>query len=157
MKSITNIIYQTTREINNVEDKLRIATIFLFCDKVSSVKFAELLYCDDKEKFVNDLQNEYKYYDVDFFINFSNINVKRAFEKTLEEVIKKEDATGYYKALFEKDPFVLVIQEIINYNFSHQEIINFKNRVYLGCYNNIQDASNIYQQKLKQIKNYGSK
>ena len=58
MKSITNIIYQTTREINNVEDKLRIATIFLFCDKVGSVKFAELLYCDDKEKFVNDLQNE---------------------------------------------------------------------------------------------------
>ena len=129
MKSITNIIYQTTREINNVEDKLRIATIFLFCDKVGSVKFAELLYCDDKEKFVNDLQNEYKHYEVDFFINFSNINVKRAFEKTLEEVIKKEDATGYYKALFEKDPFALVIQEIINYNFSHQEIINFKNRI----------------------------
>ena len=129
MKSITNIIYQTTREINNVEDKLRIATIFLFCDKVGSVKFAELLYCDDKEKFVNDLQNEYKHYEVDFFINFSNINVKRAFEKTLEEVIKKEDATGYYKALFEKDPFALVIQEIINYNFSHQEIINFKNKI----------------------------
>ena len=129
MKSITNIIYQTTREINNVEDKLRIATIFLFCDKVGSVKFAELLYCDDKEKFVNDLQNEYKHYEVDFFINFSNINVKRAFEKTLEEVIKKEDATGYYKALFEKDPFAFVIQEIINYNFSHQEIINFKNRI----------------------------
>ena len=129
MKSITNIIYQTTREINNVEDKLRIATIFLFCDKVGSVKFAELLYCDDKEKFVNDLQNEYKHYDVDFFINFSNINVKRAFEKTLEEVIKKEDATGYLKALYEKDHFALVIQEIINYNFSHQEIINFKNRI----------------------------
>lgn len=129
MKSITNIIYQTTREINNVEDKLRIATIFLFCDKVGSVKFAELLYCDDKEKFVNDLQNEYKHYDVDFYINFSNINVKRAFEKTLEEVVKKEDVNGYYKALFEKDPFALVIQEIINYNFSHQEIINFKNRI----------------------------
>ena len=32
-----------------------------------------------------------------------------------------------------------------------------KKRVYLGCYNNIQDASNTYQQKLKQIKNYGSK
>ena len=129
MKNITNIIYQTTREINNVEDKLRIATIFLFCDKVSSVKFAELLYCDDKEKFVNDLQKEYQHYDVDFYINFSNINVKRAFEKTLEEVIKKEDATGYLKALYDKDPFALVIQEIINYNFSHQEIINFKNRI----------------------------
>ena len=129
MKSITNIIYQTTREINNVEDKLRIVTIFLFCNKVGSVKFAELLYCDDKEKFVNDLQNEYKHYEVDFFINFSNINVKRAFEKTLEEVLKKEDATGYLKALYEKDHFALVIQEIINYNFSHQEIINFKNRI----------------------------
>ena len=129
MKSITNIIYQTTREINNVEDKLRIATIFLFCDKVGSVKFAELLYCDDKEKFVNDLQNEYKHYDVDFFINFSNINVKRAFEKTLEEVIKKEDATGYLKALYEKDHFALVIQEIINYDLNHKELVNFKNRI----------------------------
>lgn len=129
MKSITNIIYQTTREINNVEDKLRIATIFLFCDKVGSVKFAELLYCDDKEKFINDLQNEYKYYDVDFSINFNNFNVKRAFEKTLEEVVKKEDANGYYKALFEKDPFALVIQEILNYNFSLQEITNFKQRI----------------------------
>ena len=129
MKSITNIIYQTTREIYNVEDKLRIATIFLFCDKVGSVKFAELLYCDDKEKFVNDLQNEYKHYDVDFFINFSNINVKRAFEKTLEEVIKKEDATGYLKALYEKDHFALVIQEIINYDLNHKELVNFKNRI----------------------------
>ena len=129
MKNITNIIYQTTREINNVEDKLRIATIFLFCDKVSSVKFAELLYCDDKEKFVNDLQKDYKHYEVDFYINFSNINVKRAFEKTLEEVIKKEDATGYYKALFEKDLFALVIQEIINYDFSHKELVNFKQKI----------------------------
>ena len=129
MKSITNIIYQTTREINNVEDKLRIVTIFLFCDKIGSEKFAELLYCDDKEKFINDLQNEYKHYEVDFFINFSNINVKRAFEKTLEEVIKKEDASGYYKALFEKDPFALVIQEIINYDLNHKELVNFKNRI----------------------------
>lgn len=129
MKNITNIIYQTTREINNVEDKLRIATIFLFCDKVSSSKLAELLYCEDKEKFINDLQKEYQHYDVDFFINFSNTNVKRAFEKTLEEVIKKEDTTGYLKALYDKDPFALVIQEILNYNFSHQEIINFKNRI----------------------------
>ena len=129
MKNITNIIYQTTREINNVEDKLRIATIFLFCDKVSSVKFAELLYCDDKEKFVNDLQKDYKHYEVDFYINLKNFNVKRAFEKTLEEVIKKEDATGYYKALFEKDLFALVIQEIINYDFSHKELVNFKQKI----------------------------
>lgn len=129
MKNITDIIYQTTREINNVEDKLRIATIFLFCDKVSSIKFAELLYCDDKEKFVNDLQKDYKHYEVDFYINLNNFNVKRAFEKTLEEVVKKEDANGYYKALFEKDPFALVIQEILNYNFSHKEIINFKQRI----------------------------
>lgn len=129
MKNITDIIYQTTREINNVEDKLRIATIFLFCDKVSSSKFAELLYCEDKEKFVNDLQNEYKHYDVDFYINFSNINIKRSFDKTLEDVKKKEDANGYLKALFEKDPFAMVIQEIVNYDFNHKELINFKNRI----------------------------
>lgn len=126
---IEKIIYQTTREINNVEDKLRIATIFLFCDKIGSFKLADLLYCKDKEKFVNDLQNEYKHYDVDFYINFSNINIKRSFDKTIEEVKKKEDPNGYLKALFEKDPFALVIQEIVNYNFDYNNIIKFKERI----------------------------
>lgn len=129
MKNITDIIYQTTREINNVEDKLRIATIFLFCDKVSSSKFAELLYCEDKEKFVNDLQEEYQHYDVDFYINFSNINIKRSFDKTIEKVKKKEDANGYLKALFEKDPFALVIQEIVNYDFDYNKILKLKERI----------------------------
>jgi len=32
-----------------------------------------------------------------------------------------------------------------------------KKRLYLGCYKSIEEASNIYQQNLKQIKNYGSK
>lgn len=129
MKNITDIIYQTTREINNVEDKLRIATIFLFCDKLSSSKLAELLYCEDKEKFINDLQKEYQHYDVDFYINFSNINIKRSFDKTIEEVKKKEDANGYLKALFEKDPFALVIQEIVNYDFDYNKILKLKERI----------------------------
>lgn len=126
---IEKIIYQTTREIINVEDKLRIATIFLFCDKIGSFKLAELLYCEDKEKFVNELQKEYEHYDVDFYINFSNFNIKRAFDKTIVEVIKKEDANGYLKALYNKDPFALVIQEVVNYNFDYTKILKLKNRI----------------------------
>ena len=126
---IEKIIYQTTREINNVEDKLRIVTIFLFCDKIGSFKLSELLYCEDKEQFVNELQKEYKHYDVDFYINFSNFNIKRAFDKTIVEVIKKEDANGYLKALYDKDPFALVIQEVVNYNFDYTKILKLKNRI----------------------------
>lgn len=126
---IEKIIYQTTREINNVEDKLRIATIFLFCDKIGSFKLAELLYCENKEQFVNKLQNEYEHYDVDFYINFSNFNIKRAFDKTIIEVMKKEDANGYLKALYDKDPFALVIQEVVNYNFDYNKILKLKDRI----------------------------
>lgn len=126
---IEKIIYQTTREINNVEDKLRIATIFLFCDKIGSFKLAELLYCENKEQFVNKLQNEYEHYEVDFYINFSNFNIKRAFDKTIIEVMKKEDANGYLKALYDKDPFALVIQEVVNYNFDYNKILKLKDRI----------------------------
>ena len=44
---IEKIIYDTTRGIYSVEDKLSIATIFIFCWKLSSKYFAELLYTDN--------------------------------------------------------------------------------------------------------------
>ena len=43
---IEEIIYDTTRGVLNLEDKLSIATIFLFCEKLGSKKLAELLYCE---------------------------------------------------------------------------------------------------------------
>ena len=122
---IEKIIYDTTREIFNLEDKLRIATIFLFCKKVSSSKLAELIYTDNHEKFISEITKEYESYDVDFHINFSNSNVKNAFKLTLEKVKIEYDSNGYLKALFQKDEYALVIEEILNYNFNKVEFKKF--------------------------------
>lgn len=126
---IEKIIYDTTREIHNLEDKLRIATIFLFCEKMGSVKFAELLYTKNHEALIQNITQEYKDFDVDFYINFKNPNVKSAFVKTLEKVKKECDGNGFLKALFEKDEFALVIVDIVNYNFDKFEIQQFKKSI----------------------------
>lgn len=76
---IEQIIYDTTRGVLNLEDKLSIATIFLFCEKLGSEKLAELLYNDDLEAFIDDLTDEYKDYDVDFTIRLEKREVRDAF------------------------------------------------------------------------------
>jgi hypothetical protein len=126
---IEKIIYDTTRAIYSVEDKLRIATIFLFCDKMNAKLFSELLYTDNHDSFIKKLSEEYSKFDVDFTIRLSDKNVRDCFYKTLDKVKEKYDANGYYKALFEKDPFALVIDEIVNYNFNDVEIKKFTKRV----------------------------
>lgn len=125
LMQIENIIYDTTRAIFNVEDKLRIATIFLFCEKLNAKKFAELLYTEDHERFIKDLGNEYEKYEVDFTIKFSDKVVKECFYKTLQKVKEKYDDNRYYKALFENDPFAIVIDEIVNYDFDSVEFKKF--------------------------------
>jgi hypothetical protein len=115
--SIEDIIYQTTREVYSVEDKLRIATVFIFCDKLGSKKLSELLYSKNHNLFIEALNDDFKEYEVDFSINFSNPNVKNAFYKTLESVKEKWDSNGFLKAISEGDPFALVICDIVNYNF----------------------------------------
>ena len=127
--NIEKIIYQTTREVYSVEDKLRIATIFLFCEKLGSLKLSELLYTDNHIKFIEEITKEYDSYDVDFSINFSNPNVKSAFYKTLDEVKKQVDNDGYLKALYEKDEFALVIHQIVNYNFNVFEFRQFQKQL----------------------------
>ena len=92
---IEKIIYETTREIYSVDDKLRIATIFLFCEKLGNIKLSELLYTNNHEKFILDISDEFKNYDVDFEINFSNPNVKSSFYKTLEKVKLSIDDKGF--------------------------------------------------------------
>jgi len=116
---IEDIIYQTTREVLNVEDKLRIATIFIFCDKLGNKRFSQLLYTKDIPLFIEKLNDQYSDYDVDFTINFSNPNIHSAFYKTLERVREKRDGNGFLKALFEGDEFAIVIDNIINYDYNH--------------------------------------
>lgn len=115
--NIEEIIYNTTRILTNVEDKLSIAVVFLFCEKLGAEKLAELLYTDNHERFIEGLNEEYSHYEVDLTIRFSNVNVKEAFYLTLEEVIKKYDSNGFHKAVFEEDPFALAICDIIDYDF----------------------------------------
>lgn len=127
--NIEKIIYETTREIYNVEDKLKIAVIFLFCEKLGSQKLAELLYTPNHERFILGIEKEYENYDVDLSINFSNPNVKNAFYKTLEQVKKELDSNGFLKALFNKDEFALVICDIVNYNFREIDLVKFKKNI----------------------------
>lgn len=126
---IEDIIYHTTREVLNVEDKLRIATVFLFCDKLGSEKLSQFLYSKNHADFIDQLNNEYAEYEVDFTVNFDNPNVKNAFYKTLEKVKEKVDSNGFLKAIFEGDEFALVICEIINYQFDKVEFKKFTNQV----------------------------
>lgn len=126
---IENIIYHTTRDLLNIEDKLRIATLFLFCSRLGSKKLSELLYTDDHQSFIANLNSEYASYEVDFEIDLHKRDVKNAFYKTLEKVKEKWDQNGYLKALFEGDEFALVICEIVNYDFDKVEFKKLTNQI----------------------------
>lgn len=126
---IEDIIYDTTRELLNLEDKLRIATIFLFCDKLGSEKLSQLLYTNDHETFIRDLNGEYSDYEIDLLINFENPNVKSAFYKTLQKVKVTWGSDGYLKALYEGDEFAAVISKIVNTDFDKVEIKKIKNKI----------------------------
>lgn len=121
MINIEKIIYDTTRGLHGIDDKLRIATVFIFCYKMGSEMFSEFLYCQDKEKFIDFLNKEYEAYEVDFSIRLNDKNVRDCFNKTLEAVKLKYDNNGFYKAVFERDEYAMVIVEITNKNFTIPE------------------------------------
>ena len=110
---IEKIIYDTTRGIYSVEDKLSIATIFIFCWKLSNKHFAELLYTDDHLIFIEKLSKEFSEAEIDLSIRLHDKNVKDAFYKTLEEVKIKYDSNGFFKALYHQDEYALSIEKII--------------------------------------------
>ncbi len=110
---IEKIIYDTTRGIYSVEDKLSIATIFIFCWKLSSKYFAELLYTDNHIIFIEKLSQEFSEAEIDLSIRLHDKNVKDAFYKTLEEVKIKYDSNGFFKALYNQDEYALSIEKII--------------------------------------------
>lgn len=126
---IEQIIYDTTRNVLNLEDKLSIATIFLFCEKLGSKRLAELLYCDCFETFLDDLQEEFKAYDVDFKIRLDKKEVNDSFFKTLEKYKEKNDSNGFLKAVYDKDEYALVICEIVNYDFDKIKFREFQSTI----------------------------
>ena len=114
---ITKIIYDTTRGLLNLEDKLNISTIFIFCYEKDSELFAELLYTENHNGFIKKMNDKFKEYEVKFDVNLNDKNIKECFYKTIEEVKKKYDENEFFKALFEKDEFALVINEIVKTKF----------------------------------------
>mgnify|MGYP000147380690 CR=1 FL=1 len=126
---IEPIIYETTRGIYSVEDKLSIATLILFCWKLGNRDFCELLYTKNHNNFILTLSKKYSKYDIKLDIKLSDKNINTAFYKTIEKVKEKYDSDGYLKALFNKDKFALVIEDIINYNFNKVEFKKFTKNI----------------------------
>lgn len=119
--NISDIIYNTCRFIHGVDDKLSIATLFLFCYKIDTKLFSELLYTSDHKGFIHKLQCKYSSYNVDFTVKLDNKDVRSSFESTIKEVVLKYDSNGYYKAVFDKDPFAMAIIDISNIIFNINE------------------------------------
>lgn len=126
---IEPIIYETTRGIYSVEDKLSIASLILFSWKLGSRTFCKLLYTKDYSKFIADLSIEYKDFDIKLDIRLEDKQIKNSLIKTIEKVREKQDKDGYLKALYEGDKFALVIDEIVNYDFDKVELKKFTKSV----------------------------
>ena len=126
---IEPIIYETTRGIYSVEDKLSIASLILFCWKLGNQRFCELLYTDNHEKFISELSEEYSKYEINLSIKLADKQIKNCFEKTIQKVKEKYDSDGYLKALYQRDEFAVVIDQIVNYHFDKMEIKKFTKNV----------------------------
>lgn len=115
---IEPIIYQTTRGLYNMEDKLSISSLVLFCWKLGGEVFAELLYTDNYDSLINKLTDKYENYDIDLSIKLEEKQIRECLIKTIEKVRDKCDADGYYKALYEKDELAIMVNEITSCAFA---------------------------------------
>lgn len=116
--NIDSIIYDTTRPILNVEDKLSITSLILFCYELGSKVFCKLLYTDNHEDLISELSEEYSDYKIDLSIRLDDKLVSDCFKNTIDKVREKHDSNGYLKALYEGDEFALVICGIVNTDIS---------------------------------------
>mgnify|MGYP001118836280 CR=1 FL=1 len=126
---IEPIIYETTRGIYSVEDKLSIASLILFSWKLGNKTFCQLLYTNKLTKFISDLSFKYKDYDINLNVRLEDKQIKNSLIKTIKKVREIEDKNGYLKALYEGDKFAIVIDEIVNYNFDKMQIKDFTKNV----------------------------
>jgi hypothetical protein len=104
------------RFITNLEQKILLSTLFIFCYNDSKT-FANLLYTDELESFLIDLENnnheiikEQDYIQKIIYDKF----VLNAFYRTREVLIKKLDNDNFLKCLFENDPMAIAVYEISN-------------------------------------------
>lgn len=110
--NIHDIIYEKTRDISNIETKIKIATIIIFCLEHSAEYIAELLYTKNYESLLTRIRNEN--HDIDVYLNLDDRNTREAFVATVEAVRSKSDEDGFYCAVYEKDEFALAIIGILN-------------------------------------------
>ena len=132
---IEPIIYETTRFIDRLDDKLSIATLVLFSWELGNKTFCELLYTKNLEDFIFSLSQEYKEYDIQLAVRLQDKQIKEALVKTIQKVRDKYDSDGFLKALYEGDAVSVDIDEIAYYNWNIQEFNNF--------YKNLKDISKI--------------
>lgn len=59
-------------------DKLSIASIFIFCEQSDAYDYAELLYGNNPENFIAELNDRYKEYEIDFTVRFEPAELKEA-------------------------------------------------------------------------------
>ena len=104
------IIYETTRALN-VQDKISIASLFIFAQNIDDKIFADLLYSENYEKNITELNENYNFY---FKINLKNAAVREAIQKTAIKLQKNFDEDKYYLALHNNDPFALAIADIVS-------------------------------------------
>lgn len=123
---IEPIIYQTTRNLVNLNDKLSISTIVLFCYSLGFKTFSDLLYTENKEKFISDLNEKYSEYEIDLTVRFNDKSIREAFRLTLSEIKLKYDKDGYLKALYDGDEFAVMINKIVDIDFDK---VRFKKKM----------------------------
>ena len=84
---------------------------------------------DDLEYFIDNLQEQYSDYDVDFTIRLNKKEIHDALFKTLDKYKEKNDSNGFLKAVHNKDKFAMVICDIVNYKFDKIEFKRFTNNL----------------------------
>lgn len=107
MKKIEEIIYETARNIINIEEKIKLSSIFLFFLGLDDLFFSELLYGD-----ISIISKVSERYNIDLYLNFEKIDILNTFNETRKKVIEIYDENAYYKALFEKEEFAIVCYEL---------------------------------------------
>ena len=114
MKKIEEIINHTGRNLINIDEKVFLASMFIFAYGYSTKEFAEILY-SDYEKYIENIHNRpiFEYLgDIEYL--FRKKEFKEAFIETQKKCIEKYDEDNLYKAVLEGDEYALSICGILD-------------------------------------------
>ena len=112
MKKIEDIIYHTTRGVIGVTDKLDVAVLFLYAFKHSMEALAELMYSKNTQSFIDKHNKILSDYGISLNVNMKDSSIREAVNLTIKDVRKHWDDEGFYKALYDRDPFAIACLEV---------------------------------------------